>query len=87
MEKDSLAPASALAVALRQRRSLIADEASRRDPPQHLAKLQSISEKIATLQERLPRPLDPQLAHFLARCSYDKALALLENESGEAPAA
>jgi hypothetical protein len=35
-----------------------------------------------TLQERLPKPLDPQLAHFLARCSYDKALELLEGGAG-----
>jgi hypothetical protein len=40
--------------------------------------LQSVSEKIAQLEKQLPSPVDPQLAHFLARCSYDKALALLE---------
>jgi hypothetical protein len=67
-----------LANALRERRSLIADEASRREPEQHLAKLQSVSERIVTLQKQLPQPLDPQLAHFLARCSYDKALQFLE---------
>ncbi len=71
-------PENELAEALRERRSLIADEASRREPDQHLARLQSVSEKIVTLQERLPKPLDPQLAHFLTRCSYDKALELLE---------
>ncbi len=71
-------PENELAEALRERRSLIADEASRREPDQHLARLQSVSEKIVTLQERLPKPLDPQLAHFLARCSYDKVLELLE---------
>ncbi len=74
-------PESELADALRERRSLIADEASRRDPERHLAILQSVSEKIVTLQERLPRPLDPQLAHFLARCSYDKALEFLESDA------
>ena len=71
-------PENELAEALRERRSLIADEASRREPDQHLARLQSVSEKIVTLQEQLPKPLDPQLAHFLARCSYDKALEFLE---------
>lgn len=71
-------PAAALAAALRERRALIADENSRRDPEQHLGKLQAISEKIAALGEALPRPLDPQLAHYLARCSYDKALDALE---------
>jgi len=58
--------------------ALIGDEVSRRDPERHLAKLQSVAEKIAQLEKQLPSPVDPQLAHFLARCSYDKALALLE---------
>ncbi len=71
-------PKSALADALRERRALIADEASRRDPERHLGKLQAISEKIVALGEALPRPVDPQLAHYLARCSYDKALETLE---------
>jgi hypothetical protein len=26
----------------------------------------------------LPAPVDPQLAHFLSRCSYEKALEFLE---------
>ncbi len=71
-------PEGDLAAALRQRRSLIANEKSRRDPQRHVAKLQAVSEKIVLLQERLPQPVDPQLAHFLARCSYDKALEFLE---------
>jgi hypothetical protein len=79
MEKNlSTSPAAQLAAALRERRSLIGDEVSRREQEQHLAKLQAISERIDTLAQRLPPPIDPQLAHFLARCSYDKALALLE---------
>jgi hypothetical protein len=71
-------PETQLAAALRERLTLIADEASRRDPARHLARLQSVSEKIAVLEKQLPPPVDPQLAHFLARCSYEKALALLE---------
>jgi hypothetical protein len=71
-------PQTQLAAALRERLALIADETSRRDPDQHLARLQLVSEKIAALEKQLPPPVDPQLAHFLARCSYDKALALLE---------
>jgi hypothetical protein len=67
-----------LAVALRQRLAIIADETSRRDPDRHLEKLKSVSEKIAVLGKSLASPVDPQLAHFLARCSYDKALELLE---------
>jgi hypothetical protein len=38
----------------------------------------SISEKIDKLQAALPRPIDPQLAHYLQRRSYDKALEFLE---------
>lgn len=71
-------PAEDLAAALRERRALIGDENSRRDQQQHVARLQAISEKIVTLQDELPPPVDPQLAHFLARCSYDKALDFLE---------
>lgn len=71
-------PEADLIAALRERRALIADEASRREPEQHLGKLKAVSERIVALGEALPRPVDPQLAHYLARCSYDKALAALE---------
>jgi hypothetical protein len=71
-------PQVELAAALRERLAIIADETSRRDPDRHLARLRSISEKIAELGKTLPPPIDPQLAHFLARSSYDKALAFLE---------
>ncbi len=71
-------PENELAGALRERLALIADEVSRRDPASHLLKLKSVSDKIATLERALAPPVDPQLAHFLERRSYDKALALLE---------
>ena len=67
-----------LAAALRQRLAIVADETSRRDPDRHLEKLKSISEKIDALGRLLSPSADPQLAHFLARCSYDKALKALE---------
>lgn len=67
-----------LAAALRERRAIIADEASRRAPEQHVARLKTISERIDSLTQQLPQPLDPQLAHFLRRASYDKALEFLE---------
>ncbi len=79
MQTDSLnSPEAQLAAALRERRTLIGDEASRRDPERHLEKLKTASEKIVALGEALPQPVDPQLAHYLARCSYDKALEALE---------
>ncbi|HWY50100.1 MAG TPA: hypothetical protein VNW72_01320 [Chthoniobacterales bacterium] len=67
-----------LAAALRERLALIGDEDSRRDPPAHTARLREVSEKIEKLEAALPKPIDPQLAHFLKRKSYDKALEFLE---------
>jgi hypothetical protein len=67
-----------LAAALRERLGIIADRSSRCDREKHLAQLRAVSEKIDHLQAALPRPIEPRLAHFLERKSYDKALALLE---------
>ena len=69
-----------LAAALRVRLAVIADrESYARDPAAHLRQLQTVSEKITGLQGQLPTPVDRQLAHYLERCSYDKALAWLED--------
>ena len=70
-----------LTTALRERLVIIRDEDSRRDPEAHTARLQAISEKIDDLAAALPKPIDPQLAHFLQRKSYDKALELLETSN------
>jgi hypothetical protein len=71
-----------LAEALRERIAVIADrELYARDPAAHLQRLQSASTRIVELQAQLPAPLDPRLAHYLQRCSYDKALAWLEENS------
>ena len=67
-----------LANALRERLAIIRDENSRRDPEKHKARLRAISEKIDNLAAALPKPIDPQLAHFLQRKSYDKALEFVE---------
>ena len=68
-----------LAAALRERIAIIADrDLYARDPALHLEKLRAASEKITAMHGRLPRPVDPHLAHYLDRCSYDKALAFLE---------
>jgi len=74
-----------LAAALRERLETIRDENSRRDPEAHTARLQAISEKIDNLAAALPRPVDPQLAHFLQRKSYDKALEHLKGAAPSAP--
>ncbi len=70
-----------LAAALRQRVAIINDEESRREPKQHIAKLRAASERIEQLQAELPVPVHPQLAHFLSRASYNKALEFLENDA------
>jgi len=69
---------SDLAQALRERLAVIRDEESRRDEQAHMARLSAVSEKIDKLQAALPRPINPQLAHYLQRRSYDKALEFLE---------
>ena len=71
-----------LARVLCERLAIIQDQESRRDPEKHTVRLRAISEKIDNLAARLPKPIDPQLAHFLQRKSYDKALEFLENASG-----
>jgi hypothetical protein len=50
-----------------------------RDPAGHLERLKEVSARVETLTAQLPEPLDPRLAHFLERRSYDKALAWLES--------
>jgi hypothetical protein len=70
---------SDLAQALRERLAIIRDEDSRRDVQAHVARLSAVSEKIDKLAAAVPRPLDPQLAHYLQRRSYDKALEFLES--------
>ena len=67
-----------LVAALRERLAIIRDEKSRRDAEGHMGRLQAVSDEIDKLQAALPRPLDPQLAHYLQRRSYDKALEFLE---------
>jgi hypothetical protein len=71
-----------LTEALRERRRLIADrEFYARDQEGHLGQLADVSARIVELSSALPLPVDPQLAHFLQRCSYDKALVWLEERA------
>jgi hypothetical protein len=71
-------PRNELAAALRERLQIIGDETSQRDPERHLARLAAVSERIDALVKSLPSPVEPQLVHYLSRCSYDKALEFLE---------
>ena len=65
--------------ALRERVAIIRDEESRRNADAHMTRLRTVSQKIDKLEAALPQPVDPQLAHYLQRKSYDKALEFLEN--------
>ena len=69
--------ANALHQALVERRELVANEASRRDQAAHIERLEAASVKIELLEKNLTAPIPPQLAHFLERKSYDKAMSLL----------
>jgi hypothetical protein len=76
---------SDLVAALRERLTIIRDEESRRDPEKHTERLRAVSEKIDNLAAALPNSIDPQLAHFLQRKSYDKALESLEGRAPSRP--
>jgi hypothetical protein len=67
-----------LAEALRERLAVIRDQESRRDEATHIERLKAVSEKIEKLQREVPQPINPRLAHYLERKSYDKALEYLE---------
>ena len=68
-----------LAQALRERLAIIQDKQSRRNPDVHMARLRTVSEKIDKLQAALPQRVDPRLAHYLQRRSYEKALEFIES--------
>ncbi len=65
--------------ALRERLAVIRDEESRRDHAKHIDRLRAVSDKIDRMQESLPKSVDPRLAHYLQRKSYDKALEFIES--------
>ncbi|MGB8166169.1 MAG: hypothetical protein WCF18_01675 [Chthoniobacteraceae bacterium] len=68
----------ALEAALRERLAAIADRQHyERDPGGHLERLKAAAAGIDAAREALVN-VDPRLAHYLERCSYDKALAFLQ---------
>ena len=75
-----------LAAALRERLTIIADRKSREKPEAHMARLKDVSQRIEQLAGALPRPIDPQLAHYLQRRSYDKALEFIESTARQSAA-
>ena len=74
-----------LIAALQERLAIIGDETSRLDQEKHMARLRAVSERIDKLEAQLPQPVDPQLAHYLQRRSYHKALELLEGRATSRP--
>ena len=73
---------SELAQLLRTRLSVIGDHAFRdRDPDGHLDALRTVSEEIAAAHQGLEGQLPVRLEHFLSNCSYDKALAFIEEQA------
>ena len=75
---------SELIALLRLRVSIIADHAWRdRDSVGHLEALKDVSEKIAAWTKAHRASVDPQLRHYLANSSFQKALAHLEALAGE----
>jgi hypothetical protein len=79
MEEENLE--AELTLALRKRLEVIGDRALREsDPARHLEELRTASERITALEARLPGTIHPQLRHYFERCSYDKALAWIEQE-------
>ena len=69
-----------LAAALRERLAVIGDrEHYQRDAAGHLERLKEVAATIEALRGQLPPDIDPQLAHYLQRASYDKALAFIES--------
>ena len=71
---------------LRRRVAVIADHEWRdRDPVAHLDALKEVSEQISAWTAAHRTSVDPQLRHFLANSSFQKALAYLEAQNGESP--
>jgi len=69
---------------LRQRVAIIADHACRdRDSAGHLEALKDVSEKISAWTKEHRSEVDPQMRHYLANASFQKALAHLEAPAAE----
>ncbi len=69
----------ALAEALRDRLSVVADHQLRdQNPDAHLTRLKQASERIEQLRSRLPADADPMLVHYLGRMSLSKALEFVQ---------
>ena len=69
-----------LAELLRRRIAIIGDHALReRDAEAHLNALRTVSEDINRMHTAFCGTLPPRLEHFMSGCSYQKALAFIED--------
>jgi len=69
-----------LVTLLRRRVEVIADHAWRdRDAEAHLEALKSVSLEIMAIHQSLAGTLPARLDHFLTQCSFEKALAYIED--------
>ncbi len=69
---------------LHHRISIIADHAWRdRDSQGHLEALKDVSEKLSAWTKTHRSEVDPQLRHYLANSSFQKALAHLKNSASK----
>ena len=65
---------------LEKRIAVISDHQLRdSDPDEQLKQLQTVSESISELHQKIADEAPPRLRHFLENCSYDKALDWLKN--------
>ena len=70
-----------LADALRERLEVISDrELFQRDPAAHLEKLKAASHRIDQYAAELPSPVPTEIAHYLHRASFAKALEWIEGK-------
>lgn len=85
---SSIVPYQSLAEALRERMAVISDrELYQRDPAAHLEKLKVVSHRIDECAAALPPPVSGELAHYIHRASFAKALAWIEEHVAKAGAA
>jgi hypothetical protein len=84
---DTQATLQQLAALLRRRVEIIADHAWRdTDSDAHLEALKSVSIEIGAIHRALSGRLPGRLEHFLGQCSFDKALAYIEDgDTGHQP--
>jgi hypothetical protein len=80
MDNTTRGTLSTLATLLENRLRIIGDHAWRdRDQPGHLAALKTVAVEIEAVKKQVPADLDRELAHYLERCSFDKALVRIQD--------